>query len=77
MATALKNVFSRQGARLEDGRQLSQGRLLVSVSQHQGHCLKVEVDEQRVASLRGPVDQRSEERRVGKELNWCRLHHWS
>ena len=57
MATALKNVFSRQGARLEDGRQLSQGRLLVSVSQHQGHCLKVEVDEQRVASLRGPVDQ--------------------
>ena len=29
MATALKNVFSRQGARLEDGRQLSQGRLLV------------------------------------------------
>lgn len=56
MATALKNVFSRQGVRLEDGRQLSQGRLLVSVSQHQGHCLKVEV-EQRVASLRGPVDQ--------------------
>lgn len=57
MAAAIKNVFSREGAQLDPSRQLSQGRLLVSVSQQQGHRLKVEVDEQRVAGLRGPVDR--------------------